>query len=95
MFVYIFTALLFTFQHVEHHHVSSTIAPPAEIHHPVDYNNLPIIKKHDLEMIKTWYNPPPISPDLPTLFYDDTGAIKHMPKPKLHGELKCGKNIIW
>ena len=33
-------------------------------------------------MIKTWYNPPPISPDLPTLFYDDTGAIKHMPKPK-------------
>ena len=47
----------------------------------VDYN-VPIIKKHDLEMIKTWYNPPPISPDLPTLFYDDTGAIKHMPKPK-------------
>ena len=80
MFVYKFfnNLFLFTFQHVEH--VSSTIAPPAE--KPlVDYN-VPIIKKHDLEMIKTWYNPPPISPDLPTLFYDDTGAIKHMPKPK-------------
>ena len=40
--------------------------------HPNPYHAAP-------EVPKTWYKPPPISPDLPalpTLYYDDLGAIK-------------------
>lgn len=43
--------------------------------HPNPYHHQP----HPSEVPKTWYKPPPISPDLPelpTLYYDDLGAIK-------------------
>ena len=47
--------------HNTHHYYPDVRSPP---------NEIPIIKKKDIEIIKTWYNPPPISPDLPTLYYD-------------------------
>ena len=54
------------------------------LHHDYHEENLND-HQHLNEVIKEYYNPPPISPDLPTLYYDDLGQIKHMPKPKLPG----------
>ena len=78
---------------------STTYGPPLSPYKEAEYsqdNYLPTLHhnyheenyndhQHLNEVIKEYYNPPPISPDLPTLYYDDLGQIKHMPKPKLPG----------
>ena len=77
---------------------STTYGPPTSPYEEAGYsqdNYLPALHAgyHDVinEVVKPWYVPPPISPDLPnlpTLYYDDLGNIKMIPKPKLPGLIK-------